>query len=172
MGVIRGSRRPKELMRLRILPPGLRIREPVGIRYLRTTQAATTPALVLQLLYSTTENKTPPPVWQRSRATRSAFSTQRLVFSLSRLMTQARTTRRPVPAHSPATPLAPSTQPMVLMLSPAILPATEILQSAVKRFLTTTPVRTTWQWVLIPSLATPAAIATQRTALFRSTTTI
>ena len=35
-------------MRLKILPPGLRIREPVGIRYLRTAQAATTLALVLE----------------------------------------------------------------------------------------------------------------------------
>ena len=37
-------------MRLRILPPGLRIREPVGIRCLRTPQAAITLALALQLL--------------------------------------------------------------------------------------------------------------------------
>ena len=51
-------------MRLKILPPGLRIRELVGIRCLRTAQAATTLALVLEPSYSTTEMKTRPPVWR------------------------------------------------------------------------------------------------------------
>ena len=48
MEAIRDLRPQKGLMRLRILPPGLRIRELVGIRCLRTAQAATTLALVLE----------------------------------------------------------------------------------------------------------------------------